>query len=177
MYEIASLEDSCVDASVVLQDPRCVLRAFRLCRCFEEPGRCPACFVHSEKAPKPPETVPVLEHSGLHGGSAPVAGATVGAHAVHWRANEVGLWKWHEFVDLNLSFEENKSGTAQIKPSAHVSSSAGDKRPPLVFMTQCYASRAGGRELRRPSTQYTSCDIGLERRGAGRNSPSPETCC
>ena len=55
----------------------------------------------------------------------------------------MGLWKWHEFVDLNLSFEENKSGTAQIKPSAHVSPSAGDKKPPLVFMAQSYASRAG----------------------------------
>ena len=77
VYEIASLEDSCVDASVVLQDPRCVLRAFRLCRCFEERGRCPACFVHAEKASKPPGTAPVLEHSGLHGCSAPVAGATV----------------------------------------------------------------------------------------------------
>ena len=41
VHEMAALEDSCVDASVVLQDPKFVPRAFWLCRCFEEPGRCP----------------------------------------------------------------------------------------------------------------------------------------
>ena len=53
----------------------------------------------------------------------------------------MGLWKWHEFGDWNLSFEENKSVTAQIKPSANVSPSATDKRPPLVFMVQSLCRR------------------------------------
>ena len=48
----------------------------------EEPGLCPACFVHAEKTPKPSGIVPVLEHSGLRGGSVSVAGVTVGVHPV-----------------------------------------------------------------------------------------------
>ena len=80
VHEIAALEDSSVDASVVLQNPKFVPRAFRFCRCLEEPGRCPAGFVHAEKTPKPSGTVAVLEHSGLRGGSVSVAGAA--AHAV-----------------------------------------------------------------------------------------------
>ena len=114
--EMALLEDPSVEASVVLQDPKFVPRAFRLCRCLEEPGR-----------------------------------------------------------------------------AAHVSPSTAERRP-LDFHVKMLSSVCPCREtlgdvLRnadpklRPSDtsrrKVASCDVGMARRGAGRNTPSLATsaCC
>ena len=56
-----------------------------------------------------------------------------------------GHWRLHEFGDLFLSFEKKQSGMAQIKPSARVSSSAADRRPPLVFMQKGHPGVSAGK--------------------------------
>ena len=137
VHEIAALEDSCVDTSVVLQDPKFVPRAFRLGRCLEEPERCPACFVHGEKAPKPHQGLyPSLSTVGClrcwsHRGctcsdvSLPTCASTLPSASKLWRANALGK---------KVGLLRSNRRPPDLRPSAHVSASAADNRPPLVFM-------------------------------------------
>ena len=114
------------------------------------------------------------------------------------RVNEQGHWRLHAFCDLNLSLKKKKVGRLRshrrltcpplppTRDHARLSCREAVKVPadeqtlrddPRNDGTTLRPSNKRRHEVRRPSTWCASCDVGLERRGTGRNSYSLETCC